>query len=81
LNKLKVKKNSIECIYLFTNLISEKRIAIKDFFSLLDEFTKRLNSKKKFDDKLIKNKIYDPEINNFILNNEFNEIVEWIFTE
>jgi len=81
LNKNKVKKNYIECIYLFTNLISDKKIDIKGFFILLDEFTKRLNSKKKLDDKLIKNKIYDTEINNFILNNELNEIVEWIFTE
>ena len=81
LNKNKVKKNYIECIYLFTNLISDKKIDIKGFFILLDEFTKRLNSKKKIDDKLIKNKIYDTEINNFILNNELNEIVEWIFTE
>jgi hypothetical protein len=81
LNKNKVKKNNIECIYLFTNLISDKPIEVNEFFKLLDEFTKRLNSKRKIDDKLIKNKIYDPEINSLISNNEINEIVEWIFTE
>jgi len=81
LNKNKVKKNYVECIYLFTNLISDKNLDVKGFFTLLDDFTKKLNSKKKLDDKLIKNKIYDPEINTFILNNELNEIVEWIFKE
>jgi hypothetical protein len=81
LNKNKVKKNNIECIYLFTNLISDKAIEVNEFFKLLDESTKRLNSKRKIDDKLIKNKIYDPEINSLISNNEINEIVEWIFTE
>jgi hypothetical protein len=33
------------------------------------------------DDKIIKNKIYDSEINNFINDNELNKIVDWIFTE
>lgn len=81
LNKNKIKKPYIDCIYLFTNLIADKKLDLKEFFKLIDEFIKRINSKKKFDDKLIKNKIYDTEITNFISNNECNKIVEWIFTE
>lgn len=81
LNKNKIKKPYIDCIYLFTNLIADKKLDLKEFFKLIDEFIRRINSKKKFDDKLIKNKIYDTEITNFISNNEYNKIVEWIFTE
>lgn len=81
LNKNKIKKNYIDCIYLFTNLIADKKIDITEFFKLIDEFIRRISSKKKCDDKLIKNKIYDTEITNFISNNEYNKIVEWIFTE
>jgi len=81
LNKNKIKKPYIDCIYLFTNLIADKKLDLKEFFKLIDEFIRRINSKKKLDDKLIKNKIYDTEITNFISNNEYNKIVEWIFTD
>ena len=81
LNKNKIKKPYIDCIYLVTNLIADKKLDLKEFFKLIDEFIRRINSKKKFDDKLIKNKIYDTEITNFISNNEYNKIVDWIFTE
>ena len=43
--------------------------------------SRKINIKKKIDDKTIKNKIYDSEINNFIADNELNKIVEWIFTD
>jgi hypothetical protein len=81
LNKTKIKKGSIDCIYLFANLLADKKIEIKEFFSLLDEFIRKINIKKKIDDKIIKNKIYDSEINNFIADNELNKIVDWIFTD
>jgi hypothetical protein len=81
LNKTKIKKGSIDCIYLFTNLLADKKIEIKEFFSLLEEFIRKINIKKKIDDKTIKNKIYDSEINNFIVDNELNKIVDWIFTD
>ena len=81
LNKTKLKKGPIDCIYLFTNLLADKKIEIKDFFDLLDEFIRKIHNKKKMDDKIIKNKIYDSEINNFINDNELNKIVDWIFTE
>jgi hypothetical protein len=81
LNKNKIKKGSIDCIYLFTSVLADKKLEIKDFFSLLNEFIRKLNIKKKIDDKTIKNKIYDSEINNFIADNELNKIVDWIFTD
>jgi hypothetical protein len=52
-----------------------------DFFRVLDEFIKKVINKKKFDEKVIKNKIYDSELGNFINNNELNKIVEWIFSD
>jgi len=81
LNKNKIKKQFIECIYLFTNLLADKQIELKAFFILLDEFIKKIITKKKIDDKIIKLKIYDSEITSFIVNNEFNKIVDWVFTE
>ena len=81
LNKNKIKKAYIDCIYLFTNLLADKKLDINDFFKLIDEFIMKISNKKKFDEKVIKNKIYDTEITNFISNNESNKIVEWIFTE
>ena len=81
LNKNKIKQNYIDCVYLFASLLNDKKLEILDFFKLLDEFVKKIISKKKFDEKLIKNEIYDSEINNFINNNETNKIVEWIFSD
>jgi hypothetical protein len=81
LNKNKIKSNYIECVYLFITLLDDKQIEILDFFRLLDEFIKKAISKKKIDEKLIKNKIYDSELSNFINNNELNKIVEWIFSD
>ena len=81
LNKTKIKKGPIDCMYLFTNLLADKKIEIKDFFNLLDEFIRKIHNKKKMDDKIIKNKIYDSEINNFINDNELHKIVDWIFTD
>lgn len=76
----KIKVNYIDCLYLFIELLTDKKIDILDFFRVLDEFIKKIISKKKFDEKVIKNKIYDTEINTFINNNELNMIVEWIFS-
>jgi hypothetical protein len=81
LNKNRIKRPFIECIYLFTSLLADKQIEIKSFFILLDEFIKKIISKKRLDDKIIKNKIYDSEINSCIINNEYNKIVDWILAE
>jgi hypothetical protein len=81
LNKNKIKMCFLECIYLFTNLLTDKQIEIKTFFILLDEFIKKIITKKRLDDKIIKNKIYDSVINSFIINDEINKIVDWILTE
>jgi hypothetical protein len=80
LNKNKINTNCIECVYLFTTLLADKKLEIHDFFRLLNEFIKKLSSKKKIDEKVIKNKIYDTEINNFIDNGQLNMIIDWIFT-
>jgi len=80
LNKNKIKKNGIESIYLFTNILSEKEIKVLDFFKILDEFIKKINMKKKIDENMIKNKLYNEEINILIMNNEFNKVIEKIFT-
>ena len=80
LNKNKTKKVVIECIYLFTNLLADKQTDIDSFFSLLDEFIKKILSKKKVDDKLIKHNMYDSEIGLFITNNMFDKIVDLILT-
>lgn len=81
LNKNKIKPNYIECVHLFITLLEDKKLEIFDFFKVLDEFIKKIISKKKFDEKVIKNKIYDSEINNFVNHNELNKIVEWIFSD
>ena len=81
LHKHKIKQNYIECIYLFASLLNDKKIEILDFFKLLDEFIKKIIINKKIDEKLIKNRIYDSEITNFINNNESNKIIEWIFSD
>ena len=81
LNKNKIKPNYIECVHLFITLLEDKKLGIFDFFRVLDEFIKKIISKKKFDEKVIKNKIYDSEINNFVNHNELNKIVEWIFSD
>jgi len=82
LNKNKINPNVIRlnCIYLFTTLLDDKNIEIHIFFKLLDEFIKKIISKKKIDEKIIKNNIYDIEIQNVIDDNKLNKIVEWIFT-
>ena len=82
LNKNKITPDilRINCIYLFATLFDDKNIDIHDFFKLLDEFIKKTISKKKFDEKVIKNRIYDIDIQNFIDDNKLNKIVEWIFT-
>ena len=82
LNKNKINPNIIRlnCLYLFTTLLDDKNVEIHIFFKLLDEFIKKIISKKKFDEKIIKNNIYNIEIQNFIDDNKLNKIVELIFT-
>ena len=79
-NKINPIPIRINCIYLFTTLLDDKNLEIHIFFKLLDEFIKKIISKKNFDEKIIKNNIYDIEIQNFIDDNKLNKIVEWIFT-
>ena len=57
LNKLKSKKNYLENIYLFTNLLIDKQIKLFDFFELLLDFIKRLQTRKKIDVLSVRNNI------------------------
>jgi hypothetical protein len=79
LNKSKMNKKTNDCIYLFISVLSDKKIEIDDFFKLLDNFIEKINLIKKLDDMKIKQNIYDSELNNFINNNELDNLVEWIF--
>jgi hypothetical protein len=78
-NKLKI--NYTDCIFLFILLLDDKKLDILNFFKLLDQFIKKILSRKKFDEKIVNSRIYDSEINNFISNNELNKIVDWIFSD
>jgi hypothetical protein len=75
----KVKHNQIECVYIFTILLCGSKIEISDFFKLLDEFANKIINKKKIDEKIIKNNIYELKMIDFINNNELNKVVEYIF--
>lgn len=81
LNKNKIKTNYIGCVNLFVSILDDKKLEIIDYFKLLDEFVKKIINKKKIDEKIIKNKIYDSEIINFINENALNKIVEYIFSD
>jgi len=88
LNKNKIKKNAIDCIYLLINLLSNNNIkdiiAVDIFFDNLGELIKYLQIKKKvLDDKTIKhirNKIYECDINNYIDVNGIETLIEYICT-
>lgn len=63
INKVKSKKNYSECIYLFTNLLVDKQIKLSDFFNLILEFTKRLQTRKKIDEQSVrKNMLLDLDL-------------------
>lgn len=81
LNKVKIKKPFVECIYSFVNLLADTQIEISSFFTLLDEFIKKIITKKKLDDKNIQRKIYDFETSSFVSNDELNKIVDWLLIE
>jgi hypothetical protein len=66
LHKYKIKKNYIECIYLFINLLVQHSTNEKPeiFFDILEDFLKRIKDlkKKSFNEKMIINKIYECSI-------------------
>ena len=62
-NKMKNKRNYLECIYLFTNLLVDKQIRLSTFFNLILEFTRRLQTRKKIDEQNVrKNMLLDLEM-------------------
>ena len=71
----KIKKNYLECIYLFTNLLANKQMNAHSFFKIINEFIKQIQTqskKKMMSDKQIRHNIY------LYLNetNETNEPIE-----
>jgi hypothetical protein len=81
LNKNKIKKNYIECFYLFANLLADKKVEIDVFTLLLEESAKKLQSKKKLlDDKLIRNKIHEFEFTQEYEDN-MHTLIDVIFSE
>jgi hypothetical protein len=61
LNKNKIKKNYLESIYLFTNLLAHKQIKTSIFFTIIIDFIKRIQlqiKKKITDDKQLRHNIY-----------------------
>jgi copper chaperone CopZ len=89
LNKYKIRQNYIECIYLFTNLLTQidgvKSVSI--FFDTIEEFVKRLKDltikKKIINEKIINEKIINEKINDYSINNNnfVNELIDYILTE
>jgi len=79
--KSKIRKNNIDCVYLFTTILLDKNISTNEFFSSIEIFIKKVNSKKKIDDKKLKDKLYDIEINSFVAENQLNKMIEWIFMD
>ena len=87
INKYKIKKNYIECIYLFINLLANKQneqtITVSVFFNMLEEFVKHLQINKKniLNEKIVVNKIYECDINNYISENGIDTLIDYIFIE
>jgi hypothetical protein len=80
LNKIKVKPTQIQHIYIFSKSLEDTPIETYNYFYLLNEFINKITNIKKIDENIIKTRIYDTEINNFINNNEINKIIGWIFS-
>lgn len=58
-SKNKIKKQYLDCIYLFTNLLAYKETNMNKFLTIVEEFMKHFITKKKqLDDKNIKKNIY-----------------------
>jgi hypothetical protein len=78
LNKIQYKR--INYIYSFIILFNDIKLPITDFFKILTQFIQKINNKKKFDEKILKHKIYNLDLNTFINNNEIDKIIQWIST-
>ena len=78
LNK-KIKKNIIDGIYLYLRFFEDKNMEIKQLFLLLDEYIKKLNTKKQINIKDIKNKLESESVDELLQKNNFNKIIDFIF--
>uniref|UniRef100_A0A6C0KP84 Uncharacterized protein n=1 Tax=viral metagenome TaxID=1070528 RepID=A0A6C0KP84_9ZZZZ len=80
LNKNKIKKKTMDVINKFVSIITcDKNIRILDFFKLLEEFIKKIIYKKKMNEIKIQNNLNNLKINEFLCNNEFDKLMEWVF--
>lgn len=81
----KIKKNYLECIYLFINLLANKQMNTHSFFQIINEFIKQIQTqskKKMMSDKQIRHNIY-LYLNETNETNDANEanICQLIFNE
>jgi hypothetical protein len=81
INKAKIKPNYVESIYMLTNLLANKQIELDLFFHLVTNFAKKISSKKKIDNKHIKQKLYDTELANLIEHSDVDKIIDYLFDD
>ena len=80
LNKSKIK--NISTPELFISTIANKDISIHTFFSLLGEFIKRINGKKKIDENTIKYQIHNNDLLVLIeKGKDTKDIMSFIFAD
>jgi hypothetical protein len=76
LTKTKYKDHGIGCMHVFINKINDKQFTYNNYYELVNEFIKKIISKKKLDEIAIKNKIYELD-----LTEEYDKICPFIFSE
>ncbi len=79
----KPKKSQIEMVYTFVSILNDKTSDNNIFYQLIQEFVKKIVVKKKYDEVMLKSKIYSNEFNALFsnLDNNYNKIIEHIFNE
>jgi len=81
INKSKIKKNYIDCIFHFSILVNSYDISFTDFFDILTEFIKELSVKRKhFNEKILMNKILQIKMNEDIKEYNCKTIINYIFS-
>ena len=80
LNKSKIK--NIVIVDLFVSTIANKNIAIQTFFSLVGEFIKKINGKKKIDENTIKYHIHNNDLLVLIEKaKDTKDVINFIFAD
>jgi hypothetical protein len=76
LTKTKYKEQCIGCMHVFINKINDEKLEYNKYFELVNEFIKKIISKKKIDENAIKNKISELDF-----TDDFDKICPFIFSE